>query len=84
MTPLRRNAFLYGGIFLLAGLSSLTSQMIVAHMPAPKPQATQTSGGAFVDVGVAGRDETTDLATALVVAPLLVAVFIQMWRNRPR
>jgi hypothetical protein len=84
MTPLRRSASLYGGIFLLAGLSSLTSQMIVAHMPAPKPQATQTSGRAFVDVGLAGREEATDLTTVLIVAPLLVVVFVQMWRNRPR
>jgi hypothetical protein len=84
MTPFRHTAFLYGGIFLLAGLSSLTSQMIVAQAPAPKPQATQTSGGAFVDVRVAGREETTDLSAAFIVAPLLVVVFIQMWRNRPR
>jgi hypothetical protein len=58
--------------------------MIVAHSPAPKPQATQTSGGAFVGVAVAGREETADLAAALIVAPLLVVVFIQMWRNLPR
>jgi hypothetical protein len=83
MGLVRHTAFLYGGIFLLAGLSSLTSQTIVAHMPAPKPQAAQTSGGAFVEVRVAGREETTDLATALITVPFLVVVFIQMWRNRP-
>ena len=80
----RRTAFLYGGIFLLAGLSALTSQMIVGHMPAPMSEVTQTSTVFVADVGMAGRDEATDLATVLIVAPLLVVVVIQMWRNRPR
>jgi len=75
-----RTIFLYGGIFLLAGLSLLTSQMIVEHIPSPGPQLEQ-------DVELRSEmrsgEGTTDRITLLFVVPLLVVACIQLWRNPP-
>ena len=84
MTPLMAYRFLVRRDVPARGLElACVSDDCCAHARA-KAQATRTSGGAFVDVRVAGREDTTDLATVPIVLPLLAVVFIQMWRNRPR
>jgi len=74
-----RTFFLYGGIFLLAGLSLLTSQMIVEHIPSAGPQVSQAADDFRSEMR--SGEGTTDRITLLIVVPLLVVACIQLWRN---
>ena len=73
-----RTFFLYGGVFLLAGLSLLTSQMIVEHMPSRGSQLEQS---VELRSEMRSGEGTTDRITLLIVVPLLVVACVQLWRN---
>lgn len=78
-SSLMRTFFLYGGISLLAGLSLLTSQMIVEHIPSRNPHLEQATNEPRSEMR--NGEGATDRITLLIVVPLLVVTCIQLWRN---
>ena len=80
-----RTLILCGAVFLLAGLSLLTSQLIVEHIPdhSAPPRVAQTAAGKHSEMRRDYGENTTNRGTLLIVLPLLVVVCIQLWRNPP-